>query len=584
MNPREQAAKPVSASSHEEERVRAFVGANDRYYAYAWRFARGFGRMNLSACLFGPLWFALRRNWTWAVLLALAYLVFDLVLTANPFHITLPVELMLLSGVLANGLYRRQFKTVEDDLQRRRVPDPAQVADLRRLGGRDWRGAGLLLVGMLACLLLLPSFFGIQLFHTRVVRLDPGSLVWTLARPEETRARELWLLRQDYLKAFLEGRFDRSLAVAENALRLSYWKLGEEDPITIGIQNDLISNHLRAGRYARALELTEEGLRTYQVRFGKDHPFVAFMLNNRVSNYLYQGLYDRARSDSFNSLLILETYRTKEEHPFLQSNLAAIYSNLAFIQQAYGEQAEAERNHREALTLALQAAAGPNLQVTSYLERLGDWYTEQMQLDEAEVQYRQVQNLAERTLGVENPLMSSILLNLGRVLSLRRQYAQAEPLLRRAHEINGLFYGQAHTATAESACQLGRVCFAQGKLFEAETFLGECLAVTRAAIGEDNVIYAGYAVQMAGLKMFRNDTTAAKKLLTASVEVFARIYGDDHPRVLIPLEPLAEVYERLGRPLARQEVLDRIWRIRAGAPEKALKDELHRLDPNRMLI
>jgi len=84
--------------------------------------------------------------------------------------------------------------------------------------------------------------------------------------------------------------------------------------------------------------------------------------------------------------------------------------------------------------------------------------------------------------------------------------------------------------------------------------------------------------------IFRNDYAAAERDLKAAVQVFARTYGEDHPRVLIPLEPLAEVYDRTNRPLARQEVLDRMQRIRAGSPHPAPSEKIYHLDKNSLMI
>ncbi|MEW6517667.1 MAG: tetratricopeptide repeat protein [candidate division FCPU426 bacterium] len=548
--------KPTVPAEADED-IRRFVGPNHRYYIYKWAFARGFSRWNLAALFWGPAWFGYRRLLAAAVVFAALLLLGDFLLTVNPWHFTVSVEAALLAAWLANPLYGRRFR-------RAKALSPSPAA-LQAAGGVRWWWPPVILAGMLAVNFLLPAAFGVSLYRTRVVRLEAGSLLYAWLSPEY-RSRELSLLRRDYQQAFLRGDFKRSLSVNEGALKAAILKFGRDHPYALGAQYELLSDKLTAGLHREARTLTEEAVRQYEIRFGPEHPFAAFMRNNVVSIDLYQGQYGRARSGSFNILLILEKYKKSENDPVILSNYAAIYSNQGVIQQLWGEQEEAEKNHTEALNLALRAANGPNIEICRYLERLGDWYLEQQRLEDAKRLYDQERVIAERTVGLENPLLSSVWLKLGVLHYLRHQLPEAEKSLARAHAIHERFYGDRHMATAESAFQLGRVYFSEGRLFEAEERIDQSLEITSRAIGERNALYAKYLTAKIDLYLFRNDIKAAEQALQASLAALTEVYGPDHPRLLIPLGQLLRLYAQSGRAAEERRIRTRVQDIRERWP------------------
>lgn len=559
-----------------DDDIRRFVGINYRYFVFKWGFARGLSRWNLAALFLGPWWFGYRRLAGIGIALAALLVLGDFWLTVNPWHFTFAAEFMLLAGWLANPLYFRSFR-------RAKTLAAGSPEALAAAGGVRWQWPALILAGMLAANFLLPAVFGISLWRTRVARVEIGSLLYAWLSPDY-RSRELSLLRRDYQLAYLRGEFGRSLDVNQGVLAAATLKFGPEHPYALGAQYELLYNKLTAGQHREAQALTEKAVRQYEVRFGPEHPFVAFIQNNLVSVYLYQGQYGQARSACFNNLLILEKYQKSESDPVILSNYAAIYSNLGVIQQLWGDQEEAEKSHTEALNLALRAANGPNIEICRYLERLGDWYQEQLRLEDAKRMYDQERIIAERTVGLENPLLSSIWLKLGELQYLRHQLPEAEKALARAHGINRRFYGDRHTATAETAWQLGRVYFSQGKLFEAEKHIDQALEITSRAIGEQNALYARYLTAKIDLYLFRNNYPAAERALKASLGAMIEVYGPAHPRLLIPLEQFARLYEKTGRTAAERQIRRRLEDLQRRAPRLAPGKSLDRLDLDGQML
>lgn len=559
-----------------DEDIRLFVGPNYRYYVFKWEYARGISRWNLSALFLSPWWFGFRRMVGMGAALAGLLVLGDFLLTVNPWHFTFAAEFMLLAGWLANPLYLRRFRRAKT----RAAGAPEALA---AAGGVRWQWPAVILAGMLAVNFLLPALFGISLYRARVARVEIGSLVYAWLSPVY-RSRELSLLRRDYQLAYLRGEFERSLSVNQGVLRAAVLKFGPAHPYALGAQYELLFNKLTAGHHHEAQALTEEAVRQYEVRFGPDHPFVAFIQNNLVSVYLYQGQYGQARSTCFNSLLILEKYQKSESDPVILSNYASITSNLAVIQQFWGEQEEAEKNHTEALNLALRAASGPNIEICRYLERLGDWYKEQLRLEDAKRMYDQERIIAERTVGLENPLLSSIWLKLGELQYLRHQLAEAEKALAQAHGINRRFYGDRHTATAETAFQLGRVYFSQGKLFEAEQHVDQALEITSRAIGEQNAVYARYLTAKIDLYLFRNNYPAAERALKASLAAMIEVYGPTHSRLLAPLEQFLLLYDKTHRPAAARQVRRRIEDLRRRAPRVSPGKPMYHLNLEGLML
>jgi hypothetical protein len=558
---------PAGRPDLDDEAVSAFAGGNYRYFVFKWKFARGFSQWNWAAFFFGPLWFMLRRNYVWAGALSAALLAGDFYFSANPYRFTLTFELMLFSGLMANRVYYRQFRRLQDMLKRQKIPAARQGAQLARLGGRRWRPACALALGLAALTLLLPLFFGVNLYATRVRGLDAQSLLWSLAQPEQA-TEELAALRRDYQTARLRGEFARSLAVNESSLKLAALKLGRDHPYAIALQSDLIENKLNAGDFRAVLPLTEELIKQYQLQFGPEHMFMAFMMNNLVSNYLYQGLYDRAKSECFNALLILEKYSKNETHPVILANQAALTSNLGVIQQAYGQYDEAEKSDRDALQMSMQAEKGYSVYGVVYLERLGGLFLEQRRLEEAEEQFQQAKDIVGKSLGLGNPLASSLLLKLGEVRLWRMQLDAAERFFLQAQEINERCYGLRHAATAESAWDLSRVYLAEGKLHEAEKYANLCLKIAGNALGRENAHYARYLLQKAAVDLIRNDFGETEKALKTALKTYGNIFGESNLRLLEPLESLQALYAKTGNAVGQGVTAARIRRLKSAGEDE----------------
>ena len=507
-------------------------------------------------------------------MLAVLIIAGDFYLSPNPYQFTLPLEVMVFSGLFANSIYYRKFKKIRTESKRSRQPEEAQLSRLQALGGTDWRQPVVLLASLAAVTLLLPSAFGIHLFRTQVRGFTVQSLAWYLVNPDPQA--NVQLLRQDYASARLQGDFQRSLSVNENTLKLAAFQLGEDHPLTIGIQSDLIENKLNQGAYAEARQLTEAVIKQYQLQFGPDHMFTAFMMNHLVANNLDRGVLAEAKSTCFNCLLILEKYPKNLTHPVILANLASIYSNMGVIQQWYCQYDEAEKNQREALELELQASKGYTVDVCLILERQGDLYKEEMKLDEATDAYARAKGIIEKTLGLGNPLASSILLKLGEVRVLNNQVDAALPLVQESHAMNEHYYGKFHVATAESAYQLSRIFFLLGKLHESEEYLAECLQATQQAIGKHNLIYAKYLMQQAEIDMFKNRFAGAEQELREALALYQETFGENHPRLLEPLEQLDALYEKTGNSVLRNGIAEHLQRIKSNSP-KQIPLDTHRI-------
>lgn len=551
-----------------DDAIRQFTGRNHRYFLFKWKFARGFSQWNWAAFFFGPVWLALRRNYVWSVVTALALVAGDLYFTTNPYHVTVTLEVMLFCGAMANRIYYKKFSRIRTALIKSKWPNEERSRRLANAGGRDWSwgiGIGVLLV---ALTVVLPSLAGVHLFRTTVRRVEVQSLLWTVfSQSGDPATQELSGLRQDYQMARLRGQFERSLSVNENALRLACMKLGSENPYAIAMQSDLIENKLNLGAFKDVLPLTEATIKQYQLQFGKDHMFIAFMMNNLVSNYLYQGRIDDAKSTCFNALLILERYSKNETHPVILSNLAAVYSNMAVVQQQFCQYDDAEKNAKDALQLGVQAFKGYSLYTCMYLERLGDLYIEQLKLDEAEELFEQAKGIVAKQLGPGNPMTAAIFLKQGEIRLLRNQLDPAEKCVAQAHALNEQYYGALHQATAESAYMLSRVEMTAGKLSAAEKYGRQALDITGQSIGQENVIYGKYLVHMAEVLMIKNNNTEAERMLKDALVQYSRIYGEYHQRVLEPLEPLLALYEKTNNRVDQWGVSNRVRRIKNGEDE-----------------
>jgi tetratricopeptide (TPR) repeat protein len=284
-------------------------------------------------------------------------------------------------------------------------------------------------------------------------------------------------------RALLEtGRHEEAVALALERVDDAERRLGADHVQTLVLRNFLAVAVGRAGDRQREAEIFEELLDLRRARFGADHPQTLSAMNNLVTAWSNIGRRDDAE------VLGREVVERRQrvlgaDHPatvISRNNLAAL-----LIQR--GALDEAEPMVRAVLSAneSRLGALHPNTLTTKNL--LAYLLEDKGDLDTAETLYRGIldevaatgdEGLRLQTLTVSN--------NLAMLLSRMERHAEAESTLLGLIEESARLQGESHPGHALFEGNLGRVLLAAGKAEAARVPLERSLSILAPALGEEH--------------------------------------------------------------------------------------------------
>jgi len=244
--------------------------------------------------------------------------------------------------------------------------------------------------------------------------------------------------------------------LAETAVRV----LGETDPLTVEIMNNLAALYQRESKFPQAEQLYRRVIEIERRVLGVDHPNTLESMNGLAVLYVREGKYADAEAE-FRLTLEGGLRIRGEEH---RETLSTMMS-LGQLYTAEGRYAEAEHILLKATGILHRVLGDEKPETRMAMTFLADLYRRQKRLRDAEAILQQVVEMERRLYGPNNPSGRSTLMMLGRIKFEQGAYADAEPLLSQAVEgyRNANTWGRywAEGLHAENLVRLGRQ--AEGK-------------------------------------------------------------------------------------------------------------------------
>ncbi|CAG0990276.1 eukaryotic-like serine/threonine-protein kinase [Phycisphaerales bacterium] len=279
-----------------------------------------------------------------------------------------------------------------------------------------------------------------------------GAITTKLAGVPRAEAR----LRRTIGNAYRSlGEPDRASAHLEAAAALRRGLYGPSHPETVRALGDLAGLRQEQGRYEEAESLAKEALAAWQGDV--DDPIPLGIRNNLAQTYARQG---RDHESLAMQRVTVEGMRrtlgpTHEHTLGATMNLAAALANA-------GEVGEAERlfvsTHKDFLNVH-----GPNYPGTMLAAtELAGFYSDMRKFAEAEKIYREVLEQRRSVLGPNHPETARTETNLGVMLKRVGKYSEAAPLLEAAWASMREALGESHPDTLSTAVSLMEVYEAEG--------------------------------------------------------------------------------------------------------------------------
>lgn len=213
------------------------------------------------------------------------------------------------------------------------------------------------------------------------------------------------------------------------------------------------------------------------------------------------------------------------------------------VLRARGEYAAAERELREALSLAERRFGERSIEAATALNGLGMTYKYWGRFEDGRRVYDRALEILIGGFGAEHPDVASLHHNLGGLEHARRDFAAAEPHARAALELRTRLLGAEHVATAEDEAALAPILHALGRDDEARALLAHALGVLRRELGHG---HPEVAAALSNLASATPDLEEAASLYRQAVDAKELSLGPEHPSVAITLNNLAVNARRRG--------------------------------------
>jgi CHAT domain-containing protein/Tfp pilus assembly protein PilF len=324
----------------------------------------------------------------------------------------------------------------------------------------------------------------------------------------------------------------------------------------------------RLGDYGAAEVYFQQALQGAAETLGERNPLTLVMMNNLANLYEMMGLYDQAEPLMKQALTLVERVRGPED-----PEMARQSNNLALLYESQGSFREAEPLYQNAIEVLERLFGENHIETVALKNNLAFLYFMMNQYERAAPAFSDVLSRWTRTLGEDHPNRLKALNNLGRAQLKLGTLDEAEQTLLLALNLRRSKLGQDHPDVIRSLIDLGLAYLAQGRLSEARATLEDALAKGETILGEqhpytfealnglsDVLVSAGELSKAISLKRqgFLRRSTFLDRMLWVTGENaregYMRLY---RPELMSYLRLLAQVGDAASARLALEASLHR---------------------------
>jgi eukaryotic-like serine/threonine-protein kinase len=338
----------------------------------------------------------------------------------------------------------------------------------------------------------------------------------------------------------------------QKALELRRSLLGDDQPDTLIVDQNLALVYLERGENSKAEALYKKTLETQRRILGDQHP------DTLTSMYGLADILKREQKPAqaeplLTSVLKARRHLLGDDHP---DTLAVMFA-LGILYQEQGKYAQAEPLVKDALNGQRRKLGEGHPETLLSMNSLAALYGSQHKDAQAESLYLQALAIERGTLGEEHRNTIFTLNSLAYLYDAEGKYAQAEPLYLKALEFQRRVLGEEHDDTLWTAVSLATVFKEEAKYAQAETLFLKTLEVQRRRSGEEHPETLLLMNNFAALYATEGKFEQAEPLFAKVFEVRRRALGSDDRHTLLSMNNLAEIYEMQGKYAQSEALLSR---------------------------
>lgn len=356
------------------------------------------------------------------------------------------------------------------------------------------------------------------------------------------------------------GLLDESEALLKDALSIREAVPTSEDAEFGGLLNSLGVVYSKLGKLADADAALTRSLQIREGLYGSQHPEIAQSLTYLGVVRTLEYDFEAAEANLLSAIAMYESFLGPDDFALSEpvGNLATLYF----------------RSHRLAESIELgkrsiaivEAHKGPNsADVAMRLDNLGNILQVAGRNSEALPLLVRALEIRQATLGSKHPLVANNLDNLGNVYMATGDYEEAESLKLRALFIREEVLDPMHPHMATSLGNMGALYTNMGRPNEAEEYLQKSMAIRIEIYEPDHPRIAVTKLNLGNVYVDLNQIQKAEQETLDALDIISRRLSDDHPYRMHGDWQLAKIYARSDRPMAAQELYDRVaplWKSR----------------------
>jgi tetratricopeptide (TPR) repeat protein len=353
------------------------------------------------------------------------------------------------------------------------------------------------------------------------------------------------------------GIYPEAQLQLEKALELRRSVLGDEQPDTLIVDQNLALVYLERSEYSKAEALYKKTLETQRRILGEQHPDTLTSMFGLADVYRHEEKPAQAEP-LLASVLKARRRVLGDNHP---ETFASMYA-LGVLYQQQGRFAQAEPLVKGALDGQHRKLGEGHPETLLSMNSLASLYVSEGKYAQAEPLYMEALEIERGALGEQHRNTIFTLNSLAFLYDAEGKYAQAEPLYLRTLEVQRRVLGEEHDDTLSTTFSLATVFKEEGKYGQAEQLFLKTLEVRRRRVGEEHPDTLRLTNNLASLYTSEGKYGQAESLFAKVFEIRSRVLGPDDRHTLLSMNNLAEIYEIQGKYAQSEPLLTRALELR----------------------
>lgn len=357
-----------------------------------------------------------------------------------------------------------------------------------------------------------------------------------------------------YTESFL---FPKAENVLQKGLDIRVKILGELNPITVELLNDLAEMYSGWNKYDTAENMHRRVLELKDKLYGVKHLETALSLNNLASLFRSQGKLVEAEDFHSRALKIRED-SLPSDHP----DIAVSRGNLTLVYIDQGKYELARFHVIRALKAFYKHYGFYSKYVAGSLNSIACIFQQQGDFLRAEKLFSAALRIHEFLFGLNHPETAMSYNNLASLYNDQGRYSETEVLYRKSLQINISVLGNEHISTIRTMSNMGILYQSQGRYVIAEQYLKDAICLAEKIFGSTSLNTAIFMNNLAVLYSFQDRVSEAIVLVKQVSNVFQENFGENHPSTAILINNLAHLLQEQGDYQQALELNQKVLHIR----------------------